>query len=255
MIFRWLPALMEKLDLPEIQRTVQAPQKNATPGTAARTALLPLRSDGIPHALFKITVPASRAGIVPGATNTVPGVPGDRKNKEVSRDMSFAQRLAAEAWTCISTCSVMEGQVAVAEVSNRWPKSMTGLPDTNEATGTYVPEGYLQRRWHGKQSIKRLMREFLIPVEKPRRAGPCVRPPERRRNGHASARMEKGLDKESNKPRADRKHQDRSDSAAQVRTRQPRISARRKTAGNRPAIQLVRRHLDPWNENEQTQRS
>ena len=37
-----------------------------------------------------------------------------------------------------------------------------GLTDTGEAIEAHVPEGYFQRRWHGKQSIKRQIRKFLI---------------------------------------------------------------------------------------------
>ena len=50
----------------------------------------------------------------------------------------------------------------VPNIMKRWTPGYLGLPTTGEATEAYVPEGYFQRRWHGKQTIKRQIRKFLM---------------------------------------------------------------------------------------------
>ena len=98
-----------------------------------------------------------------------------------------------------------------------------GLSDTGEAIDANVPEGYFQWRWHGKQSIKRQIRKFLITgwcKWRGRRAGPHVRPADHRRHRKDSARMERYWTKREHGTQADEKHQDRSNNAAQVHTAQ-----------------------------------
>ena len=61
--------------------------------------------------------------------------------------------------------SLDEPEEVEARVSAALPAADTpefiGVPETGEAEAE-VPEGYFQRRWYGKQSIKRQIRKFLI---------------------------------------------------------------------------------------------
>ena len=60
---------------------------------------------------------------------------------------------------------LMEPEEVEARVSAALPAADTpefiGVPETGEPEAE-VPEGYFQRRWYGKQSIKRQIRKFLI---------------------------------------------------------------------------------------------
>ena len=116
------------------------------------------------------------------------------------------------------------------------------VPATGEAEAD-VPEGYFQRRWHGKQSIKRQIRKFLI-------TGWCKwrgkRIESRAELAHTFdqqiiSEMERTvkLDKADTTCGIGQKLKDWRHGASQVCTLQPWIGARREAAGDHSAVPLV----------------
>ena len=144
-----------------------------------------------------------------------------------------------------------EPEEVEVRVSAAWPAAdapeFIEVLATGEDVEAEVPEGYFQRRWHGKQSIKRQIRKFLI-------TGWCKwrgkRIESRAELAHTFdqqiiSEMERTVKEwktywtKRARPMESVKSVKIGNTVQLKYALQPWIGARRKTAGYHPAVQLV----------------